>query len=143
METNWNIIIAAVPGIIALVGIIYAVVVRLTRIETRLDLIWTVFVEEGLRNQVQVGNLQHSSPYKLTSKSLIYKDSLLDIDTLRVFRSNLRRKKYRDDFDMMHKLIRYMGFEAVSSSSANHNLSIKEYLALCVGAIRHDESNKK
>ena len=141
MENYWNIIIAWIPGILALVGVLYALVVRLTRIETRLDLIWKIFVEEGLRNQMQLGNLQHSSPYRLTSKSLSLGNSLLDSDTLRIFRGNLLRQRYRDDFEMMHKLIHHMGFDTVSTLSTNHNLSIKEYLALCIGAIRHDQSD--
>lgn len=142
METNWNIVIAAVPGILALVGVLYALVVRLTRIETRLDLIWTVFVEEGLRQQVQLGNLKHSSPYRLTPKSSLYGNSLLDSATLALFRHNLIHNKYKNDFDMMSKLIGYMGFDTVSALSASHNLTIREYLALCVGAI-NDESDKK
>ena len=53
-------------SIIAISGIIYGFGFKFSRLETRVNLIWSVFVEDALRNQVRAGTLSHSSPYHRT-----------------------------------------------------------------------------
>ena len=62
-------IIGAISGILAVAGIVYGFGVKFSRLETKVTLIWSVFVEDSLRNQVKSGMLAHHSPYHRTEMS--------------------------------------------------------------------------
>jgi hypothetical protein len=123
-------VVGALTGILSLVGIIYMLGYKFSRIETRLDLIWSIFVEDALRQQVRRGNLTHSSPYKLnrslTSESFLNKDVI----------SVLRKKPQLTNDQLAIEIISKVGFDSISSLSMKYDMTTQEYVALCVGAVR-------
>ena len=123
-------VVGALTGILSLVGIIYMLGYKFSRIETRLDLIWSIFVEDSLRQQVRRGNLTHSSPYKLnrslTSESFLNESSIF----------KLSNKSHLNDQQLALEIISTVGFDAISQSSMENNMTTQEYIAVCVGAVR-------
>ena len=103
---------------------------KFSRIETRLDLIWSIFVEDALRQQVRRGNLTHSSPYKLnrslTSESFLNKSSM----------SKLSNKSHLNDQQLALEIVSTVGFDVISQSSMENKMTTQEYIAVCVGAVR-------
>lgn len=65
-------VIGAISGILAVAGIVYGFGVKFSRLETKVTLIWSVFVEDSLRNQVARGMLAHHSPYQRTEMSNLF-----------------------------------------------------------------------
>ena len=122
--------VGALTGILSLLGIIYMLGYKFSRIETRLDLIWSIFVEDALRDQMRSGNLTHSSPYKL-------RRDLKPTNFLHLgFLTQLESKKYLDDQKLALEIIATVGFEYISHWSMENAMTTQEYLAMCVGAVR-------
>ena len=123
-------VVGALTGILSLVGIIYMLGYKFSRIETRLDLIWSIFVEDALRQQVRRGNLTHSSPYKLnrslTSESFLNESSIF----------KLSNKSHLNDQQLALEIVSTVGFDVISQSSMENKMTTQEYIAVCVGAVR-------
>ena len=128
--TATSAIVGAFAGILSLVGIIYMLGYKLSNIETRLNLIWAVFVEDALRQQVRRGNLSHSSPYTL-SRSLtsgqFIGDNLVN---------QLSKKSHLADHQLAFEIISMLGFDFISKSSMEHDMTTQEYVAMCVVSVR-------
>tara|TARA_Y100000034_G_scaffold98937_1_gene121357 strand:- start:46 stop:450 length:405 start_codon:yes stop_codon:yes gene_type:complete len=123
-------IIGALTGILSLLGIIYMLGYKLSSIDTKLSLLWKVFIEDNLRGQVQQGNLVHSSPYKLTRS--LTSDKFLSKDVISV----LRKKPQLTNDQLAIEIISKVGFDSISSLSMKYDMTTQEYVALCVGAVR-------
>lgn len=123
-------IIGAFTGILSLVGIIYMLGYKLSSIETRLTLIWSIFVEDSLRQQVRRGNLSHSSPYKL--RSSFTPDQFISKD----FISKLNAKSHLTDSQLAFEIVSVLGFDFISKSSMERDMSTQEYVAMCIGSVR-------
>lgn len=123
-------IVGASTGVLSLVGIIYMLGYKLSSIETRLTLIWSVFVEDALRQQVRRGNLSHSSPYtlsrSLTSEQFIGNNSV----------SQLSKKSHLSDHQLALEIISVLGFDFISKSSMEHDMTTQEYVAMCIVSVR-------
>ena len=123
-------IIGAFTGILSLVGIIYMLGYKLSSIETRLNLIWSVFVEDALRQQVRRGNLSHSSPdtlsRSLTSEQFIGNDLV----------HQLSKKSHLADHQLALEIISTLGFDFISKYSMEHEMTTQEYVAMCVVSVR-------
>ena len=130
-------IVGAVAGLCSFLGIILAYVTKLSKMETKIDLIWKVFVEDALRSQVKIGTLQHSSPYSLAPKSGRFMD-LVSANTV----SYLKSKNISDTHSLVEEYIRYVGFTTVLEESSKRDLTTQEYLALCVGVINSKTTNR-
>ena len=128
--TATSAIVGAFAGILSLVGIIYMLGYKLSNIETRLNLIWAVFVEDALRQQVRRGNLSHSSPYtlsrSLTSEQFIGNDLV----------NKLSKKSHLADHQLAFEIISMLGFDFISKSSMEHDMTTQEYVAMCVVSVR-------
>jgi len=103
---------------------------KLSSIETRLTLIWSVFVEDALRQQVRRGNLSHSSPYTLVRS--LTSDQFIDKDSINRFST----KSHLTDQQLALEIISVLGFDFISKSSMEHDMSTQEYVALCIGSVR-------
>jgi len=130
-------IVGAFAGLCSFVGIILTYVTKLSKMETKIDLIWKVFVEDGLRYQVKIGTLHHSSPYSLSDRFSKHID-LVSAQTV----AYLQGKNIVDPYLLVEEYIRYVGFTAVLEESRKRDLTTQEYLALCVGAINSRTANK-
>ena len=130
-------IIGAISGILAVAGIVYGFGVKFSRLETKVTVIWSVFVEDSLRNQVKLGMLAHHSPYQRTEMS----EHLGEL-VPSVIISKLIRKKITSDDTLTSALIKEMGYPAVVEESRRLDISVQEFLALSVGTIRGIESQQ-
>ena len=130
-------VIGAVAGLSSFVGIVLAYVTKLSKMETKLDLIWKVFVEDALRAQVTTGILSHSSPYSLSSKSDQYRD-LIPPEILQ----KMKNKNTSNDYQLVEEYIKHVGFDEVSKRSSERGMSNQKYLAICVGIMHSKTTNK-
>ena len=122
--------VGALTGILSLLGIIYMLGYKFSRIETRLDLIWSIFVEDALRDQMRNGNLTHSSPYQLRRD--LKPTQFLSLSTAR----SLCSLRHLSDQKLALEILSYVGFEYISHWSMENEMTTQEYLAMCVGAVR-------
>ena len=137
MNTEIISIIGAISGVLAVAGIVYGFGVKFSRLETKVSLIWGVFVEDALRNQVKVGMLAHHSPYHRTEMS----EHLGELVPPMII-SKLIGKKIIDDDKLTSAIIKEMGYEAVVNESRQLDISVQEFLALSVGTVRGIESQQ-
>ena len=124
-------VIGAISGILAVAGIVYGFGVKFSRLETKVTLIWSVFVEDSLRNQVKSGMLAHHSPYQRTEMS----DHLGELVPSLII-SKLIRKKITSDDQLTSAIIKEMGLNTVLEESRRLDISAHEFLALSVGTVR-------
>ena len=136
MNTEIVSIIGAVSGVLAVAGIIYGFGVKFSRLETKVSLIWGVFVEDALRNQVKIGMLDHHSPYHRTEMS----EHLGEL-VPPVIISKLIRKKVICDDELTSEIIKEMGYSTVVEESRRLDISVQEFLALSVGTVRGIEAD--
>jgi len=130
-------IIGASSGILAVAGIVYGFGVKFSRLETKVTLIWSVFVEDSLRHQVARGMLAHHSPYQRTEMS----DHLGEL-VPSIIISKLIRKKITSDDQLTSAIIKEMGYVTILADSRQLNISVQEFLALSVGTVRGIESQQ-
>jgi len=130
-------IIGAIAGILAVVGIVYGFGVKFSRLETKVTLIWSVFVEDALRNQIKLGMLAHHSPYHRTEMSKHLGELVPSIII-----SKLIRKKITSDDQLTSAIIKEMGYSTVLADSKQLDISVQEFLALGVGTVRGIESQQ-
>jgi hypothetical protein len=128
-------IVGSISGILAVAGIVYGFGVKFSRLETKVTLIWNVFVEDFLRNQVKTGMLTHHSPYHRTELS-----SHLGELVPPLIISKLIRKKIVNDVQLTSAIIKEMGYLTILEDSRQLNISVQEFLALSVGTVRGIES---
>jgi len=128
-------IVGAISGILAVTGIVYGFGVKFSRLETKVTLIWSVFVEDSLRNQVKSGMLSHHSPYQRTDLS-----NHLGELVPSVIISKLIQKKITRDDKLTSAIIEEMGYTTILEDSRQLNISVQEFLALSVGTVRGIES---
>ena len=128
-------IVGSISGILAVAGIVYGFGVKFSRLETKVTLIWNVFVEDFLRNQVKTGMLTHHSPYHRTELS-----SHLGELVPPLIISKLIRKKIVNDVQLTSAIIKEMGYLTILENSRQLNISVQEFLALSVGTVRSIES---
>ena len=136
MNTEIVSIIGAISGVLAVAGMIYGFGVKFSRLETKVSLIWGVFVEDALRNQVKIGMLAHHSPYHRTEMS----EHLGEL-VPSVIISKLIRKKIVSDDGLTSEIIKEMGYSTVVDESRKLDISVQEFLALSVGTVRGIEAD--
>jgi len=124
-------IIGALSGILAVAGLIYGFGVKFSRLETKVGLIWSVFIEDALRTQVKAGMLAHHSPYRRTAESLHFGE-VVSSQTI----SKLKKKDFKSDDLLTAAIIRIMGYETVREESRKLDITVHEFLALSVGTVR-------
>lgn len=136
MSTEIVSIIGAISGVLAFAGIIYGFGVKFSRLETKVSLIWGVFVEDALRNQVKVGMLAHHSPYHRTEMS----EHLGELVSPGIV-SKLIKKRISKDDALTSAIIKEMGYSTVVDASRKLDISVQEFLALSVGTVRGIEAD--
>ena len=135
---EWLPIMGAVTGCLAIAGTLYGFGFKFSRLETRVNLIWSVFVEDALRNQVRSGFLTHSSPYKRTESG----ESFGDLVSPAIF-SKLTKKNFKSDHALTTALIKEVGLTNIINESDKLDITLQEYLALCVCTLKTPELDDK
>jgi|TARA_R110000787_G_scaffold275006_1_gene383392 hypothetical protein len=131
MIAEWAPIIGIVTGSLAAAGTIYGFGFKFSKLETRVNLIWSVFVEDALRNQVRSGFLTHSSPYKKTESG----EGLGELIPPEV-NLKLRKRPFKTDHKLATDLIQEMGLNAIIDKSQDLNITVQEYIALSVCTLK-------
>tara|TARA_R110000744_G_scaffold197983_2_gene317172 strand:+ start:194 stop:616 length:423 start_codon:yes stop_codon:yes gene_type:complete len=136
MSTEIVSVIGAISGILAFAGIIYGFGVKFSRLETKVSLIWGVFVEDALRNQVKVGMLAHHSPYHRTEMS----EHLGELVSPSIVSKLIKKRIVKDD-TLTSAIIKEIGYSNVVEESRKLDISVQEFLALSVGTVRGIEAD--
>jgi hypothetical protein len=136
MSTEIVSIIGAISGVLAFAGIIYGFGVKFSRLETKVSLIWGVFVEDALRNQVKVGMLAHHSPYHRTEMS----EHLGELVSPSIVSKLIKKRIVKDD-TLTSAIIKEIGYSNVVEESRKLDISVQEFLALSVGTVRGIEAD--
>ena len=124
-------IIGAISGVLAVAGIIYGFGVKFSRLETKVSLICSVFIEDALRTQDKAALLAHHSPYRRTTESL-HLGEIVSTTTI----SKLKKRDLKSDDTLTTAIIRIMGYEIVREESRKLDITVHEFLALSVGTVR-------
>jgi len=126
-------IIGIITGIVAIVGMVYGFGFKFSSLETKVNLIWSVFVEDALRGQIKAGTIGHSSPYQIRSmrrtEGGVELGELVSPDIC----SKLGKKKFKSDQEMTLAFIKLIGMSTVLEESGKLGITVQEYLAfICV-----------
>jgi len=127
--------VGAVTGVIALVGLIYTLGFKLGRIETQVDLLWKVTVEDALRRQRQAGNLDHSSGWRWNEQPTTTLDPLEEI--LKALADRVPRKRIAgleaiaDPDAVVRLVIQGVGYTLLQIEAEEADVAFSEYLVLC------------
>jgi len=126
-------IIGIITGVVAIVGMVYGFGFKFSSLETKVNLIWSVFVEDALRLQIRAGTIAHSSPYRIRAMRLteggVELGELVSSDIY----SKLGKKKFKSDQEMTLAFIKLMGMPMILNESNRLSITVQEYLAfVCV-----------
>ena len=126
-------IVGIITGIIAIVGMVYGFGFKFSSLETKVNLIWSVFVEDALRGQIKAGTIGHSSPYHIRSlrrtEGGVELGELISPDIC----SKLGKKKFKSDQEMTLAFIKLIGMPTILEESGKLSITVQEYLAfICV-----------
>jgi len=126
-------IIGIITGIVAIVGMVYGFGFKFSSLETKVNLIWSVFVEDALRKQVKAGTITHSSPFHIRKRRLtedgVELGELVSPDIC----SKFGKKKFKSDQEMTLAFIKLMGMPTILNESNRLSITVQEYLAfICV-----------
>ena len=126
-------IVGIITGLIAIVGMVYGFGFKFSSLETKVNLIWSVFVEDALRGQVRAGTITHSSPYHI--QKMRRTEGGVDLGELippEIY-AKLEKKKFRSDQEMALAFIKLKGMPTILNDSGNLSITVQEYLAfICV-----------
>ena len=112
---------------------VYGFGFKFSSLETKVNLIWSVFVEDALRGQIKAGTIAHSSPYRITQKRRTEDGADLGELVSPDICSKLGKKKFKSDQEMTFAVIKLMGMSTILDESNKLSITIQEYLAfVCV-----------
>jgi len=139
MFAEWAPIVGIITGGLAAAGTIYGFGFKFSKLETRVNLIWSVFVEDALRNQVRSGLLTHSSPYKKTEYGESFGEMVPAAINQKLHKRTVgSRPNLKNDHEIATALIREMGLNTIIDKSQDMDITVQEYLALCVCTIKEE-----
>ena len=126
-------IVGIITGIVAIVGLVYGFGFKFSSLETKVNLIWSVFVEDALRGQIKAGTIAHSSPYRITQMRRTEDGADLGELVSPDICSRLGKKKFKSDQEMTLAFIKLIGMPTVLEESGKLSITVQEYLAfICV-----------
>ena len=126
-------VIGIITGIVAIVGMVYGFGFKFSSLETKVNLIWSVFVEDALRGQIKAGTIAHSSPYRITKMRRTEDGADLGELISPDICSKLGKKKFKSDQDMTLAFIKLIGMPTILEESGKLSITVQEYLAfICV-----------
>jgi len=126
-------VIGIITGIVAIVGMVYGFGFKFSSLETKVNLIWSVFVEDALRGQIKAGTIAHSSPYRITQMRRTEDGADLGELVSPDICSKLVKKKFKSDQEMTLAFIKLIGMPTILEESGKLSITVQEYLAfICV-----------
>ena len=129
-------VVGASSGVLSLLAVLYAFGFKLGRLQTQVDLLWKIDVEDSLRRQRQAGYISAQSEDALTERFFREKgDSVSELMTASCERM-IAKKLPIDDGQLAITIQKALGWESVLNHSRILDLPIHDFLALAVTRVR-------
>ena len=122
---DWG-IIGACTGIMSIIGVAIAYVTKIAKMQAKIDLIWSIYVEDRLRRLAKEGDMARHSEYRITDQGIqALPDTLKDKLT-----QLAKRKKPKTLQEANILLMKEIGLEALNTNPAHTNHTIQELVLL-------------
>jgi len=141
-----GVVISLVMALFACIGVLWGFAYRwgglserIANIEEKLNLLYTVYVENALVTQYQSGNVSHSSPYKLTiqgQKAVLGITDLLTQSDLLILKTNNETSS-----QIFLSLIHVVGMDRIVEYCLDHNMTVAQFSALAIAAVNSTEDD--
>ena len=135
-----GVIVSLVMALFACIGVLWGFAYRwgglnerIANIEEKLNLLYTVYVENALVTQYQSGNVSHSSPYRLTNQGqrvLIGITDLLTQSDLVTLKTNNQSSS-----QIFLSLVRVVGMDRIVEYCLDHEMTVAQFSALAIAAV--------
>ena len=135
-----GLIVSLVMALFACIGVLWGFAYRwgglnerIANIEEKLNLLYTVYVENALVTQYQSGNVSHSSPYRLTNQGqrvLIGITDLLTQSDLVTLKTNNQSSS-----QIFLSLVRVVGMDRIVEYCLDHEMTVAQFSALAIAAV--------
>ena len=139
-----GLIVSLVMALFACIGVLWGFAYRwgglnerIANIEEKLNLLYTVYVENALVTQYQSGNVSHSSPYRLTvqgQKALIGITNLLTQSDLVTLKTNNQTSS-----QIFLSLVHIVGMDRIVEYCLDHDMTVAQFSALAIAAVNSTE----
>ena len=133
-------IISLVISLITLAALVWGfgyrwgiIVGRITALEDKVGSIYRIFVENALTYQTQMGNISHSSPYKLTNKGNRYPLLLSQAQMLSLKQQQL------ENAEILLRLISTIGMDTLVDYCFRNNMTVSQAVAQTIVAVHSCE----
>ena len=132
-------LLGGIAGVVSLLTIAYLVGFRFSKLETKVELLWKILIEDSLRQQLRQGYLSRGSPYAVTEKWKEEISPLRDPKLVKEVRYHLKGKRLpEDDAKLVYLIIKVRGWETVFSRSQEVGMEVQQYLAHTVASMRSE-----
>ena len=135
-----GVIVSLVMALFACIGVLWGCAYRwgglnerIANIEEKLNLLYTVYVENALVTQYQSGNVSHSSPYRLTNqgqKALQGIADLLSKSDLLILKTNNQSSS-----QIFLSVVHEIGMDRIVEYCLDHNMTVAQFSALTIAAV--------
>ena len=135
-------IVGSITGVVSLLCVIYGFGFKFGKMETKLDLLWSIDVEDALRRQRVSGLVQKQSPYALTTQAREKLESTRSQEVQKKVQAFIDRILPRlnhrlvSDSELAVIIVKHMGHNLVRKRCEELDWPISEYLATLITAIR-------
>lgn len=139
-----GLIVSLVMALFACIGVLWGFAYRwgglnerIANIEEKLNLLYTVYVENALVTQYQSGNVSHSSPYRLTvqgQKALMGITNLLTQSDLVTLKTNNQTSS-----QIFLSLVHIVGMDRIVEYCLDHDMTVAQFSALAIAAVNSTE----
>jgi len=134
---DWG-IIGACAGILSIIGIGVTYATKIAKMQAKIDLIWSIYVEDRLRRLAKEGDMARHSEYRITEQGI---EALPP--ALRSALTQLAKRKKPKTIQEAHiLLVKEIGLEALSTNPTHTNHTIQE-LALLASAYMIEASQNQ
>ena len=133
--TNITALIGAVSGIVSLMGILYLAGFKWGKLETQVNLMWKINVEDALREQRKLGFVSAQSPWQPTEKFWELHKDKMEKATLDKFRVIALTSKSKTPDEIVKQIVKALGWMKINERSMQMDITIKQFLANAVAVI--------
>lgn len=138
MDINTDIVALSglATGVLALIGMVYAVGYKLGKIETKISFLWGIAMEEAIKGQKNRGNLRRDSAIALTDQQRELYGANSNADVREALEGiGKRRRLPTDTSEISYIVIRELSFDVVAGRAEELELTMHDYLAFCVAQV--------
>ena len=136
-----NALISLVGVLLSLGSIIALWAAVISKLQTRVDLLWEIYVADALRRQRVAGAIEARSSEKLSPKVWLDIKNKVDVPLINRMRKLVAKSKPlpANDAHLLVWFMEKMGFTTLSQRAALIDMSLEEYLANLIIYLRELE----